>query len=173
MNDSGTPVVSDTFAHLDIETSSSRFEAIPIWNVDHVRLQPLVTVDHYNRTSAFLGRAKNRRSIIHQPSHNLAMNGSNYSFEMLPPAAIMINLPENRHSGMLSPCAVLVNHNHNRENSSTDRITNHGPNVLIDYFGGGDSSEAIIEYYRGRLLHAITAGRQLMHSGVNQFVHTE
>lgn len=178
MNESGTSVAPDDLARVDPSTSSNRFEGIPIWNwrptlvsannnVDDFRRRQTVAADHDYSSSVPFRQVENRRPSIHALHHNLTeMNSAGYSLDALPSATMMVNLLENRNLEMLYPRVVVVNHDRDRE-----RVANN-QNVFFDFFGGGDSPETIIEYYRRRILNAISTGRQLPYTEV-QYVRAE
>lgn len=189
MSVSNTPFSSNDPDHVDTSSSSPdpTGQPISLWNwplADDHRYSPLATsfadsdydrlVQDISDESTALIRSiarrhrRNRNSASASPAHSLRPTeptGGHFTGMLSAPPTIINFLEMEPVSQSSQPSrVVIVDH---------ERGIQSNQNLFFDFFGGGDSSEAILEYYRRQILNAMTVENPIFRSRDVGYVRNE
>lgn len=179
MSVSNTPFSSDDLDNVD--TSSPDTTGLPLWSwalADDraLRFSPLPSVP-------FAEAIHDPQPDVGDESTALIRTIGRPRRAQRPNSPILPLRPQSGSSGMLSAPAAIINFLDgelaNRNQQSRVVIVDHergirtSQNLFFDFFGGGDSSEAILEYYRRQILNAMTVENPMFRSRDIGYVRNE
>lgn len=178
MSVSNTPFSSNDLDTVETNSSSpDTASRLPLWNWalandDGLHFSPLATSslaeaaedydqvqDISDESTALIrsrtGIGRHRRGRARSPAAYSPRPQRSSGMLSAPPAVINFLDAELANHSLQSRGVVIVDH---------ERGIQTNQNLFFDFFGGGDSSEAILEYYRRQILNAMTIENPMFRS---------